>query len=135
MLKRNGKPIRADAAPENGAADAPREFKENDVINGQIDGYIKDNPKYWETIKAMPRERLERHVIYQQLRFNARKEKLDNGVLRRVEENPALKDVFDKLIEQLPENQREQARVNIARNIVFSEARSQRQTAKNAVAV
>ena len=97
MLKRNGKPVAENAAEQNGAANT-FEFRENDRINAQINGYIKENPKHWEVIKAMPRERLERHVVFQQLRFNARKEKLDNGLLRKIEANPELKQDFEKLL-------------------------------------
>ena len=134
MLKRNGKPVAENAAEQNGAANT-FEFRENDRINAQINGYIKENPKHWEVIKAMPRERLERHVVFQQLRFNARKEKLDNGLLRKIEENPELKQDFEKLLARVPEPQRDRARVSIARTLVMSQSRSQRQNSKNAVGV
>lgn len=121
-------------AGSNGADNAPFEYRENDRINAQIDSYIKENPKHWESIKAMPRERLERHAVWQQLRFNNRKERLDNGLLRKIEENPDLKQDFEKLLERVPEGQRERARVSIARTLVLSQSRSQRQP-KNAVGV
>src|SRR3954468_2951849 len=69
MLKRNGRPVGADVAESNGADNAPFEYRENDRINAQIDSYIKQNPKHWDAIKAMPRERLERHAVWQQIRF------------------------------------------------------------------
>jgi hypothetical protein len=135
MLKRNGRHVGADAAEGNGAANAPFELRENDRINAQIDSYIKENPKHWEALKAMPRERLERHAVWQHLRFNARKQKLDDGLLRRIEENPELKQDFEKLLERVPENQRDRARVSIARTLVLSQSRSQKQNPKSAVAV
>jgi hypothetical protein len=134
MLKRNGRPVGADVAESNGADNAPFEYRENDRINAQIDSYIKQNPKHWDAIKAMPRERLERHAVWQQIRFNTRKERLDNGLLRRIEENPDLKQDFEKLLERVPEGQRDRARVSIARTLVLSQSRSQRQP-KNGVGV
>jgi hypothetical protein len=137
MLKRDGKPLRADAAEQNGAGGGDGEsfaFRENDRINAQIDAYIKENPKHWEMIKAMPRERLERTVAWQQVRFDARRQKLDDGLLRKVEANPDLKRDYENLLKHVPENQRERAKVSIARTLVLSQSRGERQS-KNAVGV
>lgn len=135
MLKRNGKPVTEGAADQNGngAAPEPLEYRENDRINAQIDAYIKENPQHWDRIKAMPRERLERTVVWQQLRYNNRKQKLDNGLLRKVEDNPELKSAYENLLKHVPDDQRERARVSIARTLVLSQSRSERP--KNAVAV
>lgn len=135
MLKRNGKTAAESATQRNGnepTAEAP-EYRENERINAQIDEYIKENPQHWERIKAMPRERLERTVVWQQLRYNNRKQKLDNGLLRRVEDNPDLKRDYENLLKHVPEGERERARVSIARTLVLSQSRGERP--KNAVAV
>jgi hypothetical protein len=132
MLKRNGRPV--DGTEQSGASNEPLEFKENDRINAQIDGYIKENPRHWDLIKSMPRERLERTVVWQQLRFNNRKQKMDNGLLRKVEENPDLKRDYENLLKHIPEEQRERAKLSIARTLVLSQSRGERQ-GKNAVAV
>jgi hypothetical protein len=135
MLKRNGKPVTEGAAEQNGngTASEPLEYRENDRINAQIDAYIKENPKHWDSIKAMPRERLERTVVWQQLRYNNRKQKLDNGLLRKVEDNPELKRDYETLLKHVPEGQRDRARVSIARTLVLSQSRGERQ--KNGVGV
>lgn len=135
MLKRNGKPTAESATERNGngpTAETP-EYRENERINEQIDAYIKENPQHWDRIKAMPRERLERTVVWQQLRYNNRKQKLDNGLLRKVEDNPDLKKDYENLLKHVPEGERERARVSIARTLVLSQSRSERP--KNAVAV
>lgn len=136
MLKRDGKPIRPEGAESNGNGNGnePVEFRENDRINAQIDAYIKENPKHWELIKAMPRERLERTVAWQQIRFNTRKQKLDDGLLRKVEGNPELKRDYENLLKHVPESQRERAKVSIARTILLSQTRGERQS-KSAVSV
>jgi hypothetical protein len=135
MLKRNGKPVAGDAAEQNGASNEPLEFKQNDRINGQIDAYIKENPKHWDLIKAMPRERLERTAVWQQLRYNNRKQKLDDGLLRKVEENPELKRDYENLLKHVPEDQRDRAKVSIARTLVLSQSRGERQGTKTGVGV
>lgn len=135
MLKRNGKPTAENETERNGngsTTESP-EYRENERINAQIDGYIKENPQHWERIKAMPRERLERTVVWQQLRYNNRKQKLDNGLLRKVEDNPELKKDYENLLKHVPEGERERARVSIARTLVLSQSRSERP--KNAMAV
>lgn len=140
MLKRDGKPIRPEGAESNGNGNGngngnePFEFRENDRINAQIDTYIKENPKHWELIKAMPRERLERTVAWQQIRFDTRKQKLDDGLLRKVEGNPELKRDYENLLKHVPEGQRDRAKVSIARTILLSQTRAERQS-KSAVSV
>lgn len=137
MLKRDGKPLRADAGEGNGTGGngEPFAFRENDRINAQIDAYIKENPKHWEMIKAMPRERLERTVAWQQVRFNARRQKLDDGLLRKVEANPDLKRDYENLLKHVPESQRERAKVSIARTLVLSQSQGERQSRGNGVGV
>src|SRR5689334_17866004 len=132
MLKRNGKPI-GDAPGQNGEGE-PLQFRENDRINAQIDTYIKENPRHWEQIKTMPRERLERTVVWQQLRYNQRSQKLNDGLLRKLDEDPQLKQDCDNLLKHVPEDRREAARVRIARTLVLSKGRTEKQ-AKNGVAV
>ena len=51
------------APPSAGGNAAPTEqptFRTNPEVDAKIDAYIKDNPKYWAYVQAMPRERLER---------------------------------------------------------------------------
>lgn len=127
-LKRNGS-VENGAAEQNGSNGESFEFRENPRINAQIDGYIKQNPKRWAFIKSMSRERLERAYVWQQVRSQEKQQKLNGGLLRRIEENPALKSAYDNLLAQIPEGQRERARVSIARTLVFSQTRSQRQSA------
>lgn len=130
MLKRNGKPVGANE--QNGGGHESPEFRENASINAQIDGYIKENPRHWELIKAMPRERLERTVVWQQIRFNSRKEKMNNGLLKKVEDNPELKRDYENLLKHVPEDQRERVKLTIARTLVLSQSRGER-PANNAV--
>jgi hypothetical protein len=127
-LKRNGS-VENGAGEHNGENSESFEFRENPRVNAQIDGYIKQNPKRWAFIKSMSRERLERAHVWQQIRSNERQQKMNGGLLRRIEDNPALKDAYDNLIQQIPEGQRERAKVSIARTLVFSQSREQKRGA------
>jgi hypothetical protein len=102
------------------------EFRENPRINAQIDGYKKQFPKKWAFIKSMPRERLERALVLSKIRSYEQRQKLDRGLLRKVEDNPAFKKDCEAVLKHYPESQREQARVNMARNYVLSQSREQK---------
>ena len=59
------KPRTSAPSSANGNA-APGEqptFRSNPEVDAKIDAYIKENPKYWTYVQAMPRERLERSVV------------------------------------------------------------------------
>lgn len=131
-LKRADNSVANGAAAANGDHHAPFELRENPRINGQIDDYIKQNPKRWEFIKSMPRERLERALVWEQIRTSERQQKMNGGLLRKIEENPALKKDYEALLQHIPEGQRDRAKVSIARTLVLSQSRSQRQTAGGA---
>ena len=94
-----------------------------------VAAYIKANPKQWAFLKSLPRERLERAVVWEKIRNNEQRHKLDNGLLRKIEQNPALKKDYEALLKHIPEDQQERAKVAIARTLVLSQSRGQRQTA------
>jgi len=128
-LKRNESAAVAGAVESNGEGHEPLEFRENPRVNAQIDDYVRQNPKRWEFIKSMPRERLERTVVLQQIRASERQQKLTGGLLRKIEENPALKRDYEALLKHVPEGQRERAKTNIARTLVLSQSRAEKQSA------
>jgi hypothetical protein len=134
-LKRTESPVGNAVAPLNGEGREPFELRENPRVNAQIDDYIKQNSKRWDFIKSMPRERLERALVWEKVRFGERQQKLNSGLFRRMEANPALKKAYDALMAQLPEAERQQAGTRIARTLVFSQSRAQRQNTKAAVNV
>lgn len=121
--------------PPNGDEHAEFEFRENPRINAQIDAYKKQFPRKWAFIKSMPRERLENALVLSKIRSRELREKLDNGVLRKVENNEGFKKACDAVLQHFPEDQRQQVKVQIARNLVFSQSRQQRNEQKQGVAV
>jgi hypothetical protein len=133
---------RAENAAVNSTAQQPNgndpiefEFRENPRINAQIDTYKKQFPDKWAFIKSMSRERLERALVLAKIRSHDLREKLDRGVLRKVENNEEFKRACDAVIKLFPENEREQAKISLAKKIVFSQAKQQRKEQKQGVAI
>lgn len=54
---------RGSAAPQE-----PPTFRNNPEVDAKIDAHIKENPKYWAYLQAMPRDRLERAMVLNEVR-------------------------------------------------------------------
>ena len=89
-------------------SEAPK-FRENPDVNAKIDAYIAKNPKEWAYIQSMPRERLERSLVLQSVQKQERQEKMRAGIAKKLDENPELKAAYQKLVQNLPPEQQEQA--------------------------
>jgi hypothetical protein len=128
------------APPSAGGNAAPTDqptFRSNPEVDAKIDAHIKDNPKYWAYVQAMPRERLERTVVLNEVRELDRQQRIREGVLKQIDRNPELKRAYDLLVKDLPEDQREGVIAQLARSARRAVARSQgqQQTKGEAVAV
>ena len=108
-------------------ADQPT-FRSNPEVDAKIDAYIKDNPKYWAYIQAMPRDRIERTVVLNEVREIDRQQRMREGVMSQINRNPELKRAYDLLVKDLPEDQREGVITQIARQARRAVARSQGQS-------
>src|SRR6266568_2785012 len=108
-------------------ADTPT-FRSNPEVDAKIDAYIKENPKYWTYVQAMPRDRLERTVVLNEVREVDRQQRTREGVLKQINRNPELKRAYDLLVKDLPEDQKEGVIAQIARQARRAVARSQGQT-------
>lgn len=131
MIKRT-KSNGADSAPQ--AGESTPTFRENAEVNAKIDAYIQENPKYAEYLKNMPRERLERAMILTKVQQQDRQQKLDQGVLRKIEGDPELKQSLQALVKDLPEDQQQNALVRmgskVLRDIGFFKSRTQQSGVK-----
>lgn len=107
-LKRNSQPPTEDAGQS-----APK-FKENTEVNTRIDEYIRSNPKRWEYIQSLPPERMARALVLNEIQKEDRREKMRQGVLTKLDQNPEMKEHIANLVKNLPEDQREGATVSIA---------------------
>lgn len=111
----------ANAAPETTT------YRTNPEIESRIDAYIKENPKHWAYLQAMPRERLERSVVLNEVRQIERQQRMRNGLMTRINADPKLKQAYEILVKDVPEEQREEVMAQMARQKQRVVARSQAQ--------
>jgi hypothetical protein len=116
----------------NGAngANAPQEpptYRINPEVEAKIDTHIKENPKYWNFIQTMPRERLERTAVLNEVRELDRQQRIREGVLKQINRNPELKRAYELLVKDLPEDQKETVIAQIGRTTRRAVARVQGQ--------
>lgn len=114
----------------NGASTAnngPREFRSNPEVDAKIDAYIKENPKDWAYIQAMPRERLERSLILEEVKKRDRQQRIRDGIMKEIERNPELKQAYETLLKNVPENLRESVMTQVATQAKRAISRSQHQ--------
>ena len=112
------------AGGNSAPADQPN-FRNNPEVDAKIDAYIQENPKYWAYIQAMPRDRLERTVVLNEVRELDRQHRMREGVLKQINRNPELKAAYDLLVKDLPEDQKEGVIAQIARQARRAVARTQ----------
>jgi hypothetical protein len=62
----------------------------------------------------MPRERLERALVLSEVNKLDRQEKINAAIMRKLDQNPELKQAYETLVKHLPEDQREKTMVSIA---------------------
>jgi len=121
---------RTSAPPSAGGSAAPADqptFRTNPEVDAKIDAYIKDNPKYWAYVQAMPRDRLERTVVLNEVRQIDRQQRMRDGIMNRINANPELKQAYETLVKNVPEDQREEVMTQLARQTQRTVARSQGQ--------
>ena len=100
--------------PTQPQEDNAPQFRENPEINAKIDAYIKANPKRWDYIQSLSQERMARTIVLQDVQKQERTERIRAGVLRKLDENPELKNAYQTLVKNLPEDQQEKMMANLA---------------------
>jgi hypothetical protein len=108
--------------PANGAAtaEAPtpgenRYQRTNPETEAKINDWIKNNSRSWDYIRAMPRDRLERTVILNEVRQLERRQYVDTEVLQSVKNNPGQKAAYDVLLKDVPEEKRDEVIISMER--------------------
>lgn len=113
-LKRSDKNTNGNgAAASEPAGDSPK-LRDNVEINAKIDAYIQANPKEWNYIQGLPRDRLERMLVLQKVNKVERRERVRTSVMKQLDANPELKEAYRKLVKNLPADQQEKAMTSIA---------------------
>ncbi|HEX5398133.1 MAG TPA: hypothetical protein VFY06_03690 [Verrucomicrobiae bacterium] len=131
---------KAKPAPNGAAgASAPPEanYRVNPEVEAKIDAYIKENPKHWTYLQGMPRDRLERTVVLNEVRQLDRQQRIRDGVMKRINADPKLKQAYETLVKDVPEDQREDVMTQMARQKLraVNRAQTQQQTKGEAVGV
>ena len=121
------KPSAPPSASGSAAPADPPTFRSNPEVDAKIDAYVKENPKYWSYVQAMPRERLERTVVLNEVRELDRQQRIREGVLKQINRNPEMKRAYDLLVKDLPEDQKEGVIAQIGRTARRAVARVQGQ--------
>src|ERR1700688_516908 len=112
-LKRSDKNTNGNGASADAGGDSPK-LRDNVEINAKIDAYIKANPKEWNYIQGLPRERLERMLVLQNVNKIERRKRIRASVTKQLNANPELKEAYRKLVKNLPAEQQEKAMTTIA---------------------
>lgn len=107
-------------------------LRENIGVNARIDEYIKAKPKEWAYIQALPRDRLERTVILHSVQKQDRTERVRAAVLKKLDENPELKEAYRTLVKNLPAEKQEQAMITLASRTLRTVAPPKQQQAQGA---
>ena len=106
--------LKGKARTQDESTEQPGQYRDNPKVNARIDEYIKNNTQHWEYIQSMPRQRLERALVLSEVNKLDRLQKMKDGILRKLEQNPELKQAYAPLVKNLPEDQREKVIVSIA---------------------
>ncbi len=109
------------------AANEPREYRSNPEVDAKIDAYIKENPKYWAYVQALPRERLERSLVLVEVQKLDRQQRIREGIMKEIGRNPELKQAYETLLKGVPENLRDTVMAQVASQAKRAISRSQQQ--------
>ena len=112
-LKRSDKNTNGNGTSADAGGDSPK-LRDNAEINAKINAYIQANPKEWNYIQGLPRERLERMLVLQNVNKIERRDRVRASVMKQLEANPELKEAYRKLVKNLPAEQQERAMMSIA---------------------
>lgn len=130
-LKRSDKNTNGNGAASGDANGEPK-YRDNAEINAKIDAYIQANPKEWTYIQGLPRERLERMLVLQQVNKIDRRARIRASVMKQLDANPELKEAYKKLVKNLPAEQQERAMMSVASRTLRTVAPRQQQQSKGA---
>lgn len=124
-------------APGASAPQEPPTYRSNPEVEAKIDAYIKENPKHWTYLQGMPRDRLERTVVLNEVRQLDRQQRIRDGVMKRINSDPRLKQAYETLVKDVPTDQREEVMTQMARQKLrtVTRAQTQQQTKGEAVGV
>ena len=83
-------------------------------------------------IQGLPRDRLERTLVLHAVQKQERTERMRAGILKKLEENPELKEAYRTLVKNLPADQQEKAMAILAARTLRTVAPPKQQQAQGA---
>lgn len=122
----NGSPTGTSNSGSSSTAVEPTVYRTNPEVEAKIDAYIKDNPKHWAYLQGMPRDRLERTIVLNEVRQLDRIQRIRDGLMKEINRNPELKQAYETLLKNVPENMRDLVMTQMASQAKRAVARSQR---------
>jgi hypothetical protein len=105
---------------------APTEHRTNPEVDAKIDAYIKENPKYWEYLQTTPKDRLQRMLVLKEVQVLDRQQRIKDSLMKEIEKKPDLKQAYDLLLKNVPEDLRDGVMVRMAQQARRAVARGQR---------
>src|ERR1035441_4410352 len=81
-----------------GASPQPVNYRINPEVEAKIDNWITEKPKDWQYLQSMPRDRLERTVVLNEIRQLERQQRMREGVMNRINGNSELKQAYEVLV-------------------------------------
>ncbi len=106
---------------QGGSAQPPTgdaQYRENPQTNEKIDAWIAANPQRWEYFKNLPPDRAARKLVLNEIQKYERQQKMNNGIMKKLEGDPEAKAAYETLLKRVPEDQRERATASIARHVL-----------------
>ena len=116
--------------PTAGPAEAANreQPKINPELDAKIDAFIQKRPEFWAYLEATPKERLQRMLVLKEVQTIERQERMRNGTVREISTNPDVKQAYDTLLKNVPEDQRESVMMRLAGQVRQATSRGQRQS-------
>ena len=111
-----------------GASPQPVNYRINPEVEAKIDNWITEKPKDWQYIQTMPRDRLERTVVLNDVRKMEARQRIETGVMQEINNDPVRKQAYDTLTKDMPEERREEVILGMEREKWRAKQKTQTQT-------
>jgi hypothetical protein len=94
------------------------EYRENPQTNEKIDAWIAANPERFKFFNDLPHERAVRKLVLNEIQKYERVQKMNNGIMKKLEGDPEAKAAYETLLKRVPEGERERATSQLARHVL-----------------
>jgi hypothetical protein len=92
------KPTATKSSSSGASSSEQPTYRSNPEVDAKIDSHIKQNPDYWAYVQSMPRDRLERTVVLNEVRELERQQRMREGILKKVNSSPETRQAYEVLV-------------------------------------